>query len=446
MALAWTLPNSLPPSLRMANSWPDADKRAFIERYGGNEDTSLLAMLDRQEPLGWQNEVVSTSSRFNVIDVGRRAGKTHLGLDLCAGAVTGGRPIGWFSPTYKMLGEVWRSAVNLFAPITVRKNATDRRIEFTGGGLLEFWSLENPDSARGRRYQRIIVDEAAMVPALMDAWNFVLRPTLADWLGDAWFLSTPKGRNGFWQMWQYGQDPGNADWMSWQMPSTVNPKVPAEEFEAMRLSMPERIYAQEILAQFLEDAGGIFRNVVARSTAVQAEQPHAMAGYIMGVDWGKMEDFTVLSIIDARTGTQVYMDRFNQIDYAVQTGRLRSLAQRFGVQVIVAERNSIGEPLIESLQREGLPVQPFMMTNATKARIIDALALAFETGSITTLNDPIQIAELQAYEMERLPSGMMRYSAPDGMHDDTVIALALAWYGASRQSDPGQLAALFGWN
>ncbi len=92
----------------------------------------------------------------------------------------------------------------------------------------------------------------------------------------------------------------------------------------------------------------------------------------------------------------------------------------------------MGQPLIEQLQRDGLPVVPFMTTNATKAQIIDALALAFERGDIRILADPVQVAELQAYEMERLPSGLMRYGAPEGMHDDTVMALALAWHAVSQ--------------
>jgi hypothetical protein len=102
----------------------------------------------------------------------------------------------------------------------------------------------------------------------------------------------------------------------------------------------------------------------------------------------------------------------------------------------MAESNSMGEPIIEQLQRDGLPVRGFATTNATKAQIIEALALAFEQGAITILNDPTLIGELQAYEMARLPSGMVRYSAPEGMHDDGVMSLALAW---SAVADSGPL-------
>ena len=89
----------------------------------------------------------------------------------------------------------------------------------------------------------------------------------------------------------------------------------------------------------------------------------------------------------------------------------------------------MGEPLLELLQREGLPVQGFQTTNASKAGIIEALALAFERREITIPNDSVLVSELQAYEMMRLPGGSFRYSAPEGMHDDTVMSLALAWHG-----------------
>lgn len=72
------------------------------------------------------------------------------------------------------------------------------------------------------------------------------------------------------------------------------------------------------------------------------------------------------------------------------------------------------------------------LTNSIKSNIIESLSLAFEKGSICVLNDPVMIGELQAYEMERLPSGLFRYNAPPGMHDDIVMALSLAYSGASK--------------
>lgn len=330
-----------------------------------------------------------------------------------------------------MLLEVWREAVRTFAPILSRRNVQERRLEFITGGLLEFWSLDNPDVARGRKYRRIIVDEAAMVPMLMDVWQYSIRPTLADYQGDAWFLSTPKGRNGFWQMWQWGQDVTMPEWASWQMPSNVNPLLAASELDEMRRTMPERTYRQEIEAAFVEDGAGVFRRVVEAATAEPQDGRRGDTVYISGIDWALNHDYTVVTIIDVKRRELVYMDRFNGVDYSMQRERIKAICQRFGVVGIIAEQNGLGGPNNEALRKMGLPVRDFTTTNSTKADIIENLAAAFEQGNIRILNDSTLIAELQAYEVDRLPSGMVRYSAPDSMHDDCVMSLALAWHGAS---------------
>ena len=367
-----------------------------------------------------------------MVCVGRRAGKTVLGLNRCADPATLSYPVAWFSPTYKMLLEVWREAVRTFAPITLRRSSQERRIEFVTGGLLEFWSLDNPDVARGRKYRRVVIDEAAMVPNLMDAWQYAIRPTLADYNGDAWFLSTPKGRNGFWQLWQRGQDSAMQDWRSWQMPSSVNPRLAQSEIDEMHATMPERVYTQEILAAFLEDGSGVFRGVRKAATAEPQENNHLGQSYVMGLDFGRSEDFTVATVLNVSTMSMVALDRFNQIDYHVQVGRVQALAERFKPFAIIAESNSVGTPVIEQMRRLGMPVIPFTTTNASKQIAIDALALAFEQQTLRILPNEVLIGELESYTMERLPSGMLRYSAPDGGHDDCVISLALALSGANK--------------
>jgi phage terminase large subunit-like protein len=258
------------------------------------------------------------------------------------------------------------------------------------------------------------------------AWTEALRPALADKKGKALFLSTPKGRNWFWQIWNKGNDPLETEWQSFKFKTVDNPHIDPAEVEAAR-GLPERVFLQEFEAEFVEDAGAVFRNVMncIHDGEPYEQQPHNPI--VFGVDWGKHLDFTVVSVIDTIKNRQIYQDRFNQIDYIVQTQRLKILAQQYKPISIVVERNSMGEPLIEQLQRDGLPIQPFTTTNASKAQAIEALALAFERGEIEILNDPVLIGELQAYEMERLPSGMLRYNAPEGMHDDTVMALAMAW-------------------
>jgi hypothetical protein len=385
--------------------------------------------LDRPHP--GQQRVLAGQARFNAACCGRRWGKTKLGTNRMVVPVLRGAPVAWFSPTYRMLTEVWRDVRHLLAPATARVSAQEHRIELVTGGVFEMWSLDAPNTARGRRYRMAVVDEAAMVADLEQAWNAVIRPTLVDFKGGAWFLSTPKGHGFFKTLFDAGQDPDQPDWASWQLPTLDNPHIDPQEVEAARLMLPERTFAQEFLAQFLEDGGGVFRRV--RDAATATPQAGKVEGhrYVVGVDWGKLADFTVFAVVDATTRELVALDRSNKVDYAVQLGRLNALCERFKPDRLIAEQNSMGEPLIEQLQRSGLPVWPFQTTNASKASVIDALALAFERGDLRIPDEAVLINELLVYQADRLPSGLLRYGAPPGMHDDCVIALALAWSGAS---------------
>jgi len=308
----------------------------------------------------------------------------------------------------------------------VEVRLVDRMVTMPNGGTVQVKSADNPDHLRGEGLDLVVLDECAFVKE--SAWSEALRPALSDRQGRAIFISTPKGRNWFWRLWQRGTDEGDLEWQAWRFPTADNPFIPETEIEAARLGLPERIFQQEYLAEFIEDAGGIFRKVMAAATSEPGDWDVAHS-FVIGVDWAKHQDYTVISVLNATLRRQVYLDRMSQIDYTLQVDRLRALCEKYRPDLVVAERNAMGEPLIEQLQRQGLPVQPFTTTNASKAQAIDALALAFERGDLQILPDPVQIGELQGYEAQRLPSGMLRYSAPEGMHDDTVIALALAWHG-----------------
>ena len=379
-----------------------------------------------------QSRVLRERARFNVLCCGRRWGKTTLGVNRLLVRALPGRPVAWCSPSYRMLTEVWRDVRRAAAPVLTRVDSQQHRLELLGGGVIEMWSLDQPDVARGRKYAEIVVDEAAMVRHLEEAWNAVLRPTLVDERGGAWFLSTPKGLNFFKHLYDRGADPHYPDWAAWQMPTVSNPYIPADEVADSQRTLPERTFAQEFEAVFLEDEGTVFRRIREAATATPQDGKVAGHRYVIGVDWAKLYDFTVMCVVDTTTRELVHMDRSNKVDYAVQVGRLQALAQRFEPDAIYAEQNSMGEPLVEQLQRMSLPVYPFQTTNASKTAAVDALALAFERAELRVLHDEVLLNELLAYQAERLPSGLVRYGAPDGLHDDCVISLALAWHGASR--------------
>lgn len=397
-----------------------------------------------RKPHPAQRQILDQARRFNVLAIGRRGGKSALGQLVLARTALDGLPGAYLAPTYKLLAEFWRELVAVLRPVTRRKLEDEHRLELITGGVIECWSTDTGDPARGRKYARVVLDEAAMMPNLSDIWNLAVRPTLVDLEGDAYFLSTPKGLNDFYHLWTQGQDQLAREWQSWQMPSAVNPYLQAAEIEQARKELPERAFAQEFEARFLEVEGaGVFRGVDACSR-LRPKPPEYGHQYVFGVDWARDLDFTVISVIDSGTREQVALDRFNQIDWEFQTERLHRWAKAYLPRLVVAEANSMGGPIVSKLQngyitllgeyRAALPVQAWIATNASKSGVVQALSLAIEQGELTLLDDQVQKAELQAFESQATPTGLVRYAAPEGMHDDTVIALALAWSGAALEA------------
>jgi hypothetical protein len=237
----------------------------------------------------------------------------------------------------------------------------------------------------------------------------------------------PKGRNWFWREWVRGRD-GDPSVRSFQAPSADNPNPRIKA--AARLAetrVPERTYRQEWLAEFIDDSNDVFRGV--RQLADAEPQDAAIDGhqYVIGADWAQSQDYTVFAVIDSTLGAVVHVDRFTDVDYGTARDRLYALWQRFGECAVVAEQNGIGLPIIEELWRSGMPVQPFTTTNASKAEAVGALVLAFEQRKLHLINHEPMLLELEIFESERTVSGLIRYAAPGGFHDDIVMALCFAW-------------------
>ena len=203
-----------------------------------------------------------------------------------------------------------------------------------------------------------------------------------------------------------------------------NPFFPWNEVQRLFLTMSESEFRQEILAEFLEGEGTVFRNIEACLT--KEIRGHAGHRIVAGVDWGKQNDFTAISVGCSDCRMEIARDRFNKIDYHFQRRRIEALCEKYKIEHILVELNAIGEPNFEELQRSGLPVTGFMTTASSKPPLIENLALALEKGEWQFQDDIIWTAELEAYERKVSAStGRSSYSAPQGMHDDTVIARAL---------------------
>jgi len=377
-----------------------------------------------------QREVISQAALYNVLSNGRRWGKTVLGIDRATPFLVEGYPVAWYAPTYKILNDAWRDVKVAWQPVIARKNEQEKRIETISGGSIDFWSLEDPDASRGRKYAQAIVDEAAHARHLEYAWENVIGPALLDYGGGAWFFSTPDGKNYFYKLYQRGQDPLYPDWASWSFPTSSNPYINPEFIEQMRRELPERVFRQEYLGEFIEGAGAVFRKI---REALYDPDPRAHKNHniYIGVDWGKHQDFTAISVFCGNCNAEIAHDRFNQIDYIIQRDRLRAIAQHYGAQLLLVERNA-AEANVEMLQADGLPVQAFDTTATSKPLLVRNLATALEKGEVRLIDAPVWTAELEAFEQKVNPNtGRSTYAAPEGMHDDTVIARCLAWEAAT---------------
>jgi phage terminase large subunit-like protein len=204
-----------------------------------------------------QRLISSQRKRFNVLSCGRRWGKTHMTNYLIAEIVRYNmerglkEDMGYMSPTYKNLAPTWRNFVRTFKPIITYKSEQDHVAEILDSFFIEFWSLDKPENIRGRRYKRLIIDEAALIHALRHIFKVILLPTIGDLVGDAWFFSTPRGFNDFNHMYKLGQNPLYPAWASWIMPTSTNPYFPkAELLEQKSLLDPDE-FAQEWEGKFV---------------------------------------------------------------------------------------------------------------------------------------------------------------------------------------------------
>ena len=370
-----------------------------------------------------QAEVHNHPARFKVLAAGRRWGKTRLGVHECLQVAAEGGRAWWVAPNYKMSEVGWRPLRRMGAKIGAEVRKVDRQIILPNGGDVTVRSADNPDSLRGEGLDFIVLDECAFIEEA--AWTEALRPALSDRLGKAIFISTPKGRNWFWRLYQKGLD-DRGEWASFSFPTSENPYIEAKEIEDAKDTLPDLIFRQEYLAEFIDDQGGVFRRVQ-EAAVLESAKPDPKRQYIAGVDVAASVDYTVVTVMDTESKDMVYMDRFNRVDYPVLEDRLAAVYDRWQLQSMTIEANSIGRPVIDHMLERGLSVRSFTTTSATKQSVIQGLQSAFEHGNIRIIDDPILIGELLSFESKRNPSGSFSYSAPDGMHDDTVMSLAIAW-------------------
>lgn len=204
-----------------------------------------------------QHRAMALKARFRVVRCGRRWGKTALGVIAATSYAANGLYVGWFAPEYKFIAEAYRDIDTILDPIKVSASK-DGVYTVRTNGRIDFWSLENENAGRSRKYHLVVIDEAAFTkPGAISIWNKSIRPTLLDYRGQALVLSNTNGIEPDNLMWQLCNQPEHG-FVGYHAPTHANPFLPKDELAKLEKENHPLVYQQEYLAEFVDWSGAAF--------------------------------------------------------------------------------------------------------------------------------------------------------------------------------------------
>lgn len=385
----------------------------------------------------WQ--VLSSDADTKVVVAGRRWGKTDVLAkwavkgaqdDRLSPDVENGRT--WIvAPTYDLTQAAWRKCREIapegWVTNTYGSEQNPGSIEL-GDAVIEFKGAHRPKSLVSVGLRRLAVDECGTIKE--ETWTESLIPTRIDHEAPALLIGTPKGRNWFYREWLKGKDPEVESHAAFGGPTWENPFISHDTVRERASEMPEQKRRQEIEAEFLEDSGTVFRNIP-EIVGEYSDRPTQ----ILGVDLAKSVDFTVLIGLDSQ-GHVTHFDRFQKRSWPLQKNVIAATARRHNADLMV-DSTGLGDPVVDDFRDRGLNATGFKFTSQSKQQLVESLAMAVEENQVTIPDEAQLVNELKAFDYEITPSGAMRYGAPEGVHDDCVMALALAWRGLRKTARTG---------
>ena len=368
--------------------------------------------------------------KYFFVSIGRQFGKTIMAENQAVKWCLDNPDwkVVWVSPTYKQCKKVFkdiRRAIDKANLYGKKPNESDLVIYFSNGSELLFYSAEAYDSIRGETFDAGVGDEMAFWKR--EAWTEVLKATLLvrgkKFLG----LSTPKGKNLFYELANQSHD--NKDYHTFKGTSYDNPFIDIKEIEDAKRTLPEHIFRQEYLAEFVDGGAGVFKDL----NIDKAQQ--ITKNCFAGLDVGRADDYTVLSIFNEK-GEQFYIERWRHSDWATIVKNIANGLRTNNVQTALVEVNSIGDVIFEMLQKECssyCTIEPFVTTNQSKKEIVESLIVANQNKEVKFLNVDWLDKELEMFTYEYNPkSRVIKYSATSGFHDDGVMASCLSFHAYSK--------------
>lgn len=425
--------------------------------------------------------------RFLIAALGRQSGKSWLArYTLLDRAVNRKQVCMWVAPAISSARTHWNKLVELIKKSgipTKRISQSAKEILFYGGGSITVRSAIEPDNLRGDSLDYAVLDEAAFFRDGEYIWWQVVMPMLTATRGVALFTTTPNGRNWLYALFKRGKDPDDEYYKSWNVPSTASPYQDLKLLDDLRRTMPSLKWREEFLAEFLADGGGVFSGLEQAAIAAMIPVPEKGHDYIAAIDFGWSNDNNVFTVLDKHTRKQVFGTAFNNIGTIRTVKKLIELMDFWQPEVTLIEKNGVGEALLglikdvlagndaaelkDILNKRteedpddkpleeivgGHRIRVIHMTNDIKREMVERLAADIEYARFEVLSESTpygtqQLDEMSTFERKRTATGIATYGAIEGAHDDTVMALALAykampkvkkWKMPTKKKDPDE--------
>ena len=404
-----------------------------------------------------QKLILDCKSVDVVICAGRRFGKSllcaYIALKTIVEGDSKGRPVRiWIvSPTYELSKKVFDYLVRWFLVVfpSQTKGVSMRpfpQIKTARGSWVQCKSAETPTGLLGEELDLLIVDECSRIKK--NVYETYLYPTTVSRGGKTVFISTPFGKNWFYDQWILAKNTGgsfqfktsdNPNWVGrktgWTLKQWEAKKD--EQWEKNKAKLPQDVFEQEFLATFKDQYSSVFRNIRRIIDPGALKGPVPGHKYVIGLDLAKFRDFSVLSVVDAHTHGLVYFDRFQRIPYTLQRKRVANVARKYNHARIIVDALNVGASVVDELRAEGLKVLDFKSSGSvvstgkkgSKEKLIERLSLFIEDQNISIPPEDKLVDELESFGYQLTDSGNIKYGAPIGLHDDCVISLALAVWG-----------------
>ena len=386
--------------------------------------------------LKWQQEVFKNTTRFKVVAAGRRCGKSRLsavsllieGLNCPEGSA-----VMYIAPT---LGQartiIWDLLHELGRPVIKSSHINNLEILLVNGRKILVRGADNPDSLRGVSLTYVVLDECAFIKE--DVWQKIIRASLSDKKGRALFISTPSGRNWFYDVFKLGLEGTDEEWKSWHFTTKDNETIDPKEIEAAERTLSSFAFKQEYLSSFDNAGQEVFKEDWIR----YAPEP-AYGSYVIAIDLAGFEDVSKNAgaakkrLDESAISIVKVEDNGNWWIKDIIHGRwdIRETASR----ILMAVRDH--QPIAVGIERGALKnaVQPYLndlmrknnvychitdLTHGNKKktdRVVWSLQGRFEHGRIT-LNDKLDKSDWKEF----IDQFLMFPTA--GVHDDLIDSLS----------------------